>query len=56
MVMKTKSESQYADMHMDEEGTTQIVERKVEASICEAEHEPIDTRELHCNMDGEDDG
>ena len=33
-----------------------IVEREVKASVYEVEEEHIDARELHCNMDGEDDG
>ena len=42
-------------MHMDEEDVTNIVEREVEAYVCEAEKEHINVQGLDCNVDGEGD-
>ena len=51
-----KSETHYANMHMDEEDVVNIAEREVESPVYETEQQHINSRGLHCNMDGSDDG
>lgn len=51
-----KSETHDVDMHMDEEDVTKIVEREVEASMCEIEQEHVNSQTLHCDVDVVDNG
>lgn len=55
MVVKTLEVKPIMQMFIWIEKTTNIVEREVEASMCEIEQENINDQGLHCSMDDEDD-
>lgn len=54
--MNTISETNYENMHMDEEDATKTAEIEVEDFVCETKQDNINAQGLHCNVDGVDDG